>query len=66
MLSSLGHSVLIFAADDVQLMVLNQVFERTAYPSTEERDALARQLGMTSRSVQIRVRFVTFAAQLLC
>ncbi|WVQ77764.1 hypothetical protein IAR50_007454 [Cryptococcus sp. DSM 104548] len=40
-------------ADDVQLQILSEVFQRTAYPSTEERDELARQLGMTSRSVQI-------------
>ncbi|KAK8849714.1 hypothetical protein IAR55_005049 [Kwoniella newhampshirensis] len=40
-------------ADDLQLSVLHEVFERTAYPSTEERDELARKLGMTSRSVQI-------------
>ena len=40
-------------ADDTQLAILNDVFERTAYPSTEEREELARRLGMTSRSVQI-------------
>ncbi|WWD04340.1 hypothetical protein V865_002409 [Kwoniella europaea PYCC6329] len=40
-------------ADDSQLAILNEVFEKTAYPSTEERDNLARKLGMTSRSVQI-------------
>ncbi|ODN98073.1 hypothetical protein I350_07715 [Cryptococcus amylolentus CBS 6273] len=40
-------------ADDVQLSILSDVFQRTAYPTTEERDKLARQLGMTSRSVQI-------------
>ncbi|WVQ95786.1 hypothetical protein IAU59_002885 [Kwoniella sp. CBS 9459] len=40
-------------ADDAQLGILNEVFERTAYPSTEERDVLAKRLGMTSRSVQI-------------
>ncbi|WVW86903.1 hypothetical protein I302_108958 [Kwoniella bestiolae CBS 10118] len=40
-------------ADDSQLTILNDVFEKTAYPSTEERDSLAKQLGMTSRSVQI-------------
>ncbi|OCF34440.1 hypothetical protein I316_03954 [Kwoniella heveanensis BCC8398] len=40
-------------ADDIQLGILNEVFERTAYPSTDERDVLAKRLGMTSRSVQI-------------
>ncbi|WWC65856.1 uncharacterized protein I303_108478 [Kwoniella dejecticola CBS 10117] len=40
-------------ADDSQLAILNDVFEKTAYPSTDERDELARKLGMTSRSVQI-------------
>ncbi|WWD20344.1 hypothetical protein CI109_104820 [Kwoniella shandongensis] len=40
-------------ADDGQLAILNKVFENTWYPSTEERDDLARKLGMTSRSVQI-------------
>lgn len=42
-------------ADDVQLNVLTEVFERTSYPTTEEREDLARKLGMTSRSVQIWV-----------
>nr|ODN92306.1 hypothetical protein L204_05405 [Cryptococcus depauperatus CBS 7855] len=40
-------------ADDVQLAVLSEVFQRTSYPTTEEREELAKQLGMTSRSVQI-------------
>ncbi|WWC92825.1 uncharacterized protein L201_007784 [Kwoniella dendrophila CBS 6074] len=40
-------------ADGSQLSLLNDVFGRTAYPCTEERDELARTLGMTSRSVQI-------------
>lgn len=44
-------------ANDVQLAMLSDVFQRTQYPSTEERDELARQLGMTSRSVQIWVCF---------
>jgi hypothetical protein len=43
------------SADDVQLAVLNEAFDRSAYPSTEEREGLARRLGMTSRSVQIWV-----------
>jgi hypothetical protein len=42
-------------ADDSQLSILLDTFERTSYPSTEEREILARQLGMTSRSVQIWV-----------
>ncbi|XAO26209.1 hypothetical protein I312_105043 [Cryptococcus bacillisporus CA1280] len=40
-------------ANDVQLAALNDAFRRTHYPSTKERQELARQLGMTSRSVQI-------------
>ncbi|RXK37975.1 hypothetical protein M231_04761 [Tremella mesenterica] len=40
-------------ADDSQVALLLEVFERTSYPTTEERDHLARRLGMTSRSVQI-------------
>ncbi|WWC73671.1 uncharacterized protein I206_107643 [Kwoniella pini CBS 10737] len=40
-------------ADDSQLAILSDIFEKTAYPSTDERDELARKLGMTSRSVQI-------------
>ena len=47
--------IVLTAADDVQLQILMSVFERTPYPSTEEREALARKLGMTSRSVQIWV-----------
>lgn len=40
-------------ADAYQLRVLNDVYARTAFPSTDERNALARQLDMTPRSVQI-------------
>jgi len=40
-------------ADADQLKVLNEVYARTAFPSTEERNALAKQLGMSPRSVQI-------------
>jgi hypothetical protein len=40
-------------ADADQLKVLNEVLERTMFPTTEERNALAKQLGMTPRSVQI-------------
>jgi len=47
--------IVLTAADDVQLQLLMSVFERTSYPSTEEREALARKMGMTSRSVQIWV-----------
>lgn len=43
------------AADPEQLAALVQVFDRTPFPSTEERHALALRLGMTSRSVQIWV-----------
>ena len=40
-------------ADAHQLSVLNATYERTAFPSTEERAALAKQLDMSPRSVQI-------------
>jgi homeobox protein YOX1/YHP1 len=40
-------------ADAHQLEVLNATYNRTAFPSTEERAALAKQLDMSARSVQI-------------
>ncbi|KAI0318279.1 hypothetical protein OF83DRAFT_1083023 [Amylostereum chailletii] len=40
-------------ADARQLEVLNATYARTAFPSTEERASLAKQLDMTARSVQI-------------
>ncbi len=40
-------------ADANQLKVLNEVYARTAFPSTEERNTLAKQLDMSPRSVQI-------------
>lgn len=40
-------------ADPVQLEVLNRTYQRTAFPSTEERAKLAEDLGMPPRSVQI-------------
>lgn len=40
-------------ADANQLRVLNDVYARTAFPSTEERHQLAKQLDMSPRSVQI-------------
>jgi hypothetical protein len=40
-------------ADAAQLQVLNSTYQRMAFPSTEERAALAVQLGMPPRSVQI-------------
>lgn len=40
-------------ADAHQLKVLNEVYARTAFPSTDERQELARKLDMTPRSVQI-------------
>ena len=40
-------------ADARQLAVLNATYNHTAYPSTEERAALAKQLDMSARSVQI-------------
>ena len=39
--------------DAEQLKVLNETYNRTAFPSTEERIELARKLGMSARSVQI-------------
>lgn len=47
-------------ADAHQLQVLNETYNRTAFPSTEERAALAKQLDMTPRSVQI------WSAHLFC
>lgn len=47
-------------ADASQLRVLNDTYARTAFPSTEERQALAKLLDMSARSVQIwRVAFAT-------
>ena len=40
-------------ADARQLEVLNATYNRTAFPSTEERAALAKQLDMSARSLQI-------------
>jgi homeobox protein YOX1/YHP1 len=40
-------------ADANQLRVLNETYSRTAFPSTEERAALAKKLDMSARSVQI-------------
>lgn len=40
-------------ADANQLKVLNEVYDRTAFPSTEERNLLAKELDLTPRSVQI-------------
>ncbi|KAJ2653467.1 Short stature homeobox protein 2 [Coemansia sp. RSA 1250] len=40
-------------ASPQQLEVLNRVFASTSFPSTEMRNRLARELGMTPRTVQI-------------
>ena len=40
-------------ADARQLEVLNATYARTAFPSTEERAQLAKDLDMSARSVQI-------------
>ncbi|KAF5370863.1 hypothetical protein D9758_001886 [Tetrapyrgos nigripes] len=40
-------------ADATQLKILNETYARTAFPSTEERQALAKELDMSARSVQI-------------
>ncbi|KAG2187001.1 hypothetical protein INT44_003229 [Umbelopsis vinacea] len=40
-------------ASAIQLDALNRVFTKTFFPSTETRNELARQLGMSPRTVQI-------------
>ena len=40
-------------ADANQLRVLNATYQRTAFPSTQERESLAKELDMSPRSVQI-------------
>ncbi|KAI8323672.1 Homeodomain-like protein, partial [Martensiomyces pterosporus] len=40
-------------ASPQQLEVLNKVFATTSFPSTDMRNRLARELGMTPRTVQI-------------
>jgi homeobox protein YOX1/YHP1 len=40
-------------ADAHQLKILTDTYNRTAFPSTEERQRLAKELDMTPRSVQI-------------
>jgi homeobox protein YOX1/YHP1 len=40
-------------ADANQLRVLNETYNRTAFPSAEERAALAKKLDMSARSIQI-------------
>jgi hypothetical protein len=40
-------------ANAKQLEVLNRVFDRTFFPSTQMRAELGRQLGMSPRTVQI-------------
>ncbi|ORE03212.1 homeobox-domain-containing protein [Rhizopus microsporus var. microsporus] len=40
-------------ANSEQLEVLNRVFDRTFFPSTQMRAELGRQLGMNPRTVQI-------------
>lgn len=40
-------------ADASQLKILNEVYARTAFPTTEERMELAKKLDMSARSVQI-------------
>ncbi|RDB25181.1 Homeobox protein YOX1 [Hypsizygus marmoreus] len=40
-------------ADANQLKILNETYNRTAFPSTEERLELAKKLDMSARSVQI-------------
>ncbi len=47
-------------ADASNLEVLNATYARTASPSTEEQAALAKQLDMSARSVQI------WSVQLFC
>lgn len=45
-----------------QLEILNQVYARTPFPSTQERIDLATTLGMTPRSVQIWYVMISFIA----
>lgn len=45
-------------ADARQLEMLNATYARTAFPSTEERAALAKELDMSARSVQIWLAYV--------
>ena len=40
-------------ADAEQLKVLNETYNRTVFPSTEERIELAKKLGMAARRIQI-------------
>ncbi|KAL0077244.1 Homeodomain-like DNA binding domain-containing transcription factor, partial [Phycomyces blakesleeanus] len=40
-------------ANAKQLEVLNRVFERTSFPTTQVRNELGQQLGMSPRTVQI-------------
>ena len=40
-------------ADARQLEALNEMYARTAFPSADERQQLARDLDMSARSVQI-------------
>lgn len=47
-------------ADAQQLKILNEVYARTAFPTTEERLELARKLDMSARSVQIWCVFPGF------
>jgi hypothetical protein len=44
--------------DAEQLKVLNETYSRTAFPTTEERNELAKKLGMSARSVQIWSVFI--------
>ena len=46
-----------------QLEILNQVYARTPFPSTQERIDLAAVLGMTPRSVQIWYIMISFTTQ---
>ncbi len=49
-------------ADARQLEALNRMYARTAFPSTEERLQLARELDMSPRSVQIWLAHTLFTA----
>ena len=48
-------------ADTRQLEALNRMYACTAFPSTEERQQLARDLDMSARSVQIWLALPLFA-----
>lgn len=47
--------MIIVKVEEDQKAILLEAYNKSAYPTTEERDELGRRLGITSRSVQIWV-----------